>query len=64
MVGQGTADVITSGSPIPIAFLPSKATGVTLAAELPAKEGETILYAASEKAGDDIQVYSTPIGPS
>mmetsp|Transcript_25433 Transcript_25433/g.55287 ORF Transcript_25433/g.55287 Transcript_25433/m.55287 type:complete len:373 (-) Transcript_25433:473-1591(-) len=55
VVGGGTAQVIESRSSVPIAFVPSKATGKTMAAELPAKEGERVLYAASAKAGDDIQ---------
>jgi len=56
VVGEGTSRAITDHSPLAIAFVPSTATGVVLAAELPAaRKGERVLYAASDKAGTDIQ---------
>lgn len=60
VVGEGTSRAITDHSPLAIAFVPSTATGVVLAAELPAaRKGERVLYAASDKAGTDIQVRTT-----
>lgn len=51
-VGAGTAKVLEAAG-LPIAFVPSKATGKVLAAELPA-EGSSVLYPASALAADTV----------
>jgi len=51
-VGAGTAQVL-AGAGVPASFVPSKATGKTLAAELPEPSGEgRVLYPASALAAD------------
>ncbi|KAE9609386.1 hypothetical protein Lal_00019998 [Lupinus albus] len=61
VVGAGTASIFkevlqSSEQSLDVAFTPSKATGVTLAAELP-KSGNksTVLYPASAKASHEIE---------
>jgi uroporphyrinogen-III synthase len=54
-VGVGTARVLASGG-APADFVPSKATGKCLAAELPPPpDGAAVLYPASARAGDQIE---------
>ncbi|KAK9806404.1 hypothetical protein WJX73_002560 [Symbiochloris irregularis] len=56
VVGSGTGRVLTSASSsLQTAFTPSKANGKTLAAELPERGANTVLYPSSAKAGSDVQ---------
>jgi uroporphyrinogen-III synthase len=60
-VGVGTARVLTDAH-VPTAFVPSKATGKVLAAELPAEEGAEVLYPASALASGVVESGLTARG--
>ncbi|CAN1273903.1 Uroporphyrinogen-III synthase, chloroplastic [Linum perenne] len=65
VVGAGTGSIFegviqSSNGALDIAFLPSKATGKVLAAELPNSGNRkcTVLYPASVKASNEIRKYN------